>query len=51
MKNLIYKFAEWLFKRLYDEPTYEELESKCGRLEYIVEELQEKYGDETCYKY
>ena len=31
--------------------SYSELEDKCYRLENIVEELQEKYQDETIYTY
>lgn len=52
---MIYKMFEWVFKKmehyLYDDLTHEELEKKCYRLEAIVEELQEKYNDETYYSY
>lgn len=52
---MFYKAFEWLFKKLehylYDDLTHDELEKKCNRLELIVEELQEKYEDETYYSY
>lgn len=54
IEKAIYKFADWLFQKLYDEPTYYELEQKCMKLESKVEELEEalyykvneKYYDE-----
>ena len=42
LEKLIYKFADWLFKKLYDEPTYNELETKVYRLERENEELKEQ---------
>lgn len=38
-----YEIAELLFKELYDEPTYEELDSKCMELEIELDELKNSY--------
>ncbi|GAA0177134.1 hypothetical protein SH2C18_04140 [Clostridium sediminicola] len=38
-----FELAEILFKELYDEWTYEELESKCMRLENELEEVKDNY--------
>lgn len=38
-----YEIAELLFKLLYDEPTYEELDSKCIELEIELDELKANY--------
>lgn len=40
MRKLLEKIYKWLEKYLYDDMTYEELESKCYRLENRVEELE-----------
>ena len=44
MKNFIRNILEKIYKRLerylYDDMTYEELESKCYRLESRLEELE-----------
>lgn len=37
----LYKFAEWFFKKLYDEPTYEELQDKIYKLELKIEDLED----------
>lgn len=42
LSNKLYEFAEWFFKKLYDEPTYEELETKVYRLEREIDELEEE---------
>jgi hypothetical protein len=49
MGKLIYKFADWLYEKLYDEPTYRELEDKVFALESENDELKEdvKYWREA----
>jgi hypothetical protein len=45
--NLIEKekheIAEILFKQLYDEPSYEELDRKCTELQIELDELKDSY--------
>lgn len=38
-----YEIAELFFKELYDEPTYEELDSRCMDLDIQLEELKDSY--------
>jgi hypothetical protein len=40
-KELAYKLADDLYKELYDEPSYSELEDKVYKLEAQVEALEE----------
>ncbi|SDG62101.1 hypothetical protein SAMN04244560_02656 [Thermoanaerobacter thermohydrosulfuricus] len=40
-KELAYKLADDLYKELYDEPSYSELEDKVYKLEALVEALEE----------
>lgn len=40
-KELAYKFADDLYKELYDEPSYSELEDRVYKLEALVEALEE----------
>ncbi len=51
LRKLLEKIYKHLERYLYDDMSYSELEDKCYRLENIVEELQEKYQDETIYTY
>ncbi len=51
LRKLLEKLYKWLEKYLYDEETRDELEHKCWKLESIVEELQDKYDDNTIYIY
>ena len=41
-KELAYKFADGLYKELYDEPSYKELEDRVYSLENVIEELEDR---------
>jgi hypothetical protein len=41
LRNILEKIYKWLERYLYDDMTYEELESKCYKLQCRLEEFEQ----------